>query len=52
MWYRRPPGHHATSDMGGGYCIFNNVAVAALHALREHQLDRVAIIDFGECVQL
>jgi acetoin utilization deacetylase AcuC-like enzyme len=32
--------------MGGGYCLFNNVAVAALHALEQHQLERVAIVDF------
>jgi acetoin utilization deacetylase AcuC-like enzyme len=42
----RPPGHHAERDLGGGYCLFNNVAVAALHALKEHSLSRVAIIDF------
>jgi acetoin utilization deacetylase AcuC-like enzyme len=32
--------------MGGGYCLFNNVAIAALHALEQHQLERVAIVDF------
>eukprot|EP00879_Flechtneria_rotunda_P018807 GHRR01019740.1.p2 GENE.GHRR01019740.1~~GHRR01019740.1.p2 ORF type:complete len:252 (+),score=98.84 GHRR01019740.1:1242-1997(+) len=32
--------------MGGGYCLFNNVAIAALHALTEFQLDRVAVVDF------
>eukprot|EP00775_Hariotina_reticulata_P006585 gene6585-6813_t len=42
----RPPGHHAERGMGGGYCLFNNVAVAALHALTEHHLSRVAIVDF------
>jgi len=43
---RRPPGHHAERDNGGGYCIFNNVAVAAHHALAHHHLSRVAIVDF------
>lgn len=42
----RPPGHHAQREVGGGYCIFNNVAVAAHHALAHHQLQRVAIVDF------
>jgi acetoin utilization deacetylase AcuC-like enzyme len=42
----RPPGHHATRTRAMGFCIFNNVAVAALHALERHGLERVAIIDF------
>ncbi len=42
----RPPGHHAGPDKAGGFCIFNNVAVAAAHALEHHGLQRVAIIDF------
>lgn len=42
----RPPGHHAERDNGGGYCIFNNVAVAAHHALAHHHLSRVAIVDY------
>ena len=42
----RPPGHHAEHDKSMGFCIFNNIAVAAAHALEEYQLDRVAIIDF------
>ncbi|KAF8062643.1 histone deacetylase-like amidohydrolase [Scenedesmus sp. PABB004] len=42
----RPPGHHATPRDGGGYCIFNNVAVAAAHALSAHGLERVAIVDY------
>ncbi|GAA5316374.1 MAG: histone deacetylase family protein [Candidatus Pelagadaptatus aseana] len=42
----RPPGHHAEYDKAMGFCIFNNVAVAAYHAIREHGLERVAIIDF------
>ena len=42
----RPPGHHATRNRAMGFCIFNNVAVAAAHALIEHGLQRVAIADF------
>jgi acetoin utilization deacetylase AcuC-like enzyme len=42
----RPPGHHATSKRAMGFCIFNNVAVGAAHALAQHGLKRVAILDF------
>ena len=42
----RPPGHHATRDAAMGFCFYNNVAVAARHALDVHGLQRVAIIDF------
>lgn len=42
----RPPGHHATSSRAMGFCIFNNVAVAAKVLLREYGLSRVAIVDF------
>jgi len=42
----RPPGHHATRRQGGGYCLFNNVAVAAYHAIEDHGLKRVAIVDY------
>lgn len=42
----RPPGHHAEPMSSMGFCIFNNVAIGALHALDSHGLSRVAVIDF------
>ena len=42
----RPPGHHATADRAMGFCLFDNVAVGAAHALAAHGLERVAIADF------
>ncbi len=42
----RPPGHHASPARAGGFCFFNNIAVAAAYALEVHGLARVAIIDF------
>src|SRR5690606_35846300 len=42
----RPPGHHATGGEAMGFCLFNNVAVAAAQALERHGLTRVAVIDF------
>lgn len=42
----RPPGHHAERARAMGFCIFNNVAVGAAHAMAKHGLQRVAIADF------
>jgi acetoin utilization deacetylase AcuC-like enzyme len=42
----RPPGHHATADEAMGFCLFNNIAIAAEYAKRKHNLDRILIADF------
>jgi len=42
----RPPGHHACRARSMGFCIFNNVAIAARHAIHQHGIERVAIVDF------
>ncbi len=42
----RPPGHHATKHQAMGFCLFNNAAIAALHARNEHGAERIAVIDF------
>lgn len=42
----RPPGHHATRDRAMGFCLFNNVAIAAAYAIEYLKLRRVAVIDF------
>ncbi len=42
----RPPGHHATPTRSMGFCLFNNIALAAHHALTVHSLDRVLIVDW------
>jgi acetoin utilization deacetylase AcuC-like enzyme len=42
----RPPGHHAESAQAMGFCVFNNIAVGAAHALQQYQLERIVIVDF------
>lgn len=42
----RPPGHHATPERSMGFCLFNNIALAARHAIDSHGLNRVLIIDW------
>ena len=42
----RPPGHHAERAKAGGFCFFNNIAIAAKYALERHGLKRVAVVDF------
>jgi acetoin utilization deacetylase AcuC-like enzyme len=42
----RPPGHHAESTKAMGFCLFNSVAIGAMHGRARHGLDRVAVVDF------
>lgn len=42
----RPPGHHATQNRSMGFCLFNNIALAARHAITKHELNRVLIVDW------
>ena len=42
----RPPGHHALADKAGGFCIFNNIAIAARHAMKTHGLRRILVVDW------
>lgn len=42
----RPPGHHAGKSQAAGFCIFNNVAIGAAHAIEHYGLERIAILDF------
>ena len=42
----RPPGHHATPTHAMGFCLFNHAAIAVLHAMQHHGLERVALVDF------
>ncbi|TKC45469.1 hypothetical protein EI555_006043, partial [Monodon monoceros] len=42
----RPPGHHSQRAAANGFCVFNNVAIAAKHAQRQHGLHRILIVDW------
>ena len=42
----RPPGHHAETEKAMGFCLFNNAAIGAAHALEKFKVDRVAVVDF------
>lgn len=42
----RPPGHHATADRAGGFCIFNNLAIAARYAAAKYGIERILIVDW------
>lgn len=42
----RPPGHHALVDRAGGFCIFNNLGIAAKYAMEHYKLERILIVDW------
>jgi len=42
----RPPGHHAQAETAAGFCIFNNIAIGARHAIARHWLERILIVDW------
>jgi acetoin utilization deacetylase AcuC-like enzyme len=42
----RPPGHHAERDKAMGFCLFNNIAIAAIYAQQKYKLAKVAVVDF------
>lgn len=42
----RPPGHHAEKDTAAGFCVFNNIAIGAMHAIKKYDIKRILIIDW------
>ncbi|HBB17026.1 MAG TPA: histone deacetylase, partial [Syntrophus sp. (in: bacteria)] len=42
----RPPGHHAQEERAAGFCIFNNIAIGARHAMALHKMERILIVDW------
>ena len=42
----RPPGHHAEADSAAGFCIFNNIAIGAMHAISKYNLKRILIVEW------
>lgn len=42
----RPPGHHADTGNSAGFCVFNNIAIGAIHAMKKHGLKRILIVDW------
>ncbi len=42
----RPPGHHADAENSAGFCVFNNVAIGAMHAMKKHGLKKILIVDW------
>lgn len=42
----RPPGHHAEKDTAAGFCVFNNIAIGAMHAIAKHKFRRILVVDW------
>jgi acetoin utilization deacetylase AcuC-like enzyme len=42
----RPPGHHASAGSSAGFCVFNNIAIGAMHAIKKHGLKKIMIVDW------
>lgn len=42
----RPPGHHAEKDTAAGFCVFNNIAIGAMHAISKYGLKKILIVDW------
>ena len=42
----RPPGHHAEADRAMGFCLFGNIVIAAMHAIAERGITRIAVVDW------